>query len=68
MSAAVYHVPQALTPPRSYSEALDVLNLRRAGVDMPERVVLAALELTGDYTPQDRYRSAAFVPLFEVVR
>lgn len=56
-----------ITPPRTYAEALDVLNLRRAGIDMPERVVLTALELTGDYTPQSRYADN-FVPLFEVAR
>jgi hypothetical protein len=53
--------------PNTYAEALDVLNARRAGVDMPESVVLKALELTGDYTPQDRYR-APFVRLFEVAQ
>lgn len=55
-----------ISVPATYADALDVLNLRRAGVDMPEAVVLKALELTGDYTPQDRYRAPAFVRLFEV--
>lgn len=54
--------------PQNYADALDVLNARRAGLDMPERVVLKALEFTGDYTPQHRYRPAQFVPLFEVTR
>lgn len=52
--------------PNSYADALDVLNARRAGVDMPEAVVLKALELTGDYTPEDRYAERGFVRLFEV--
>lgn len=52
--------------PRSYADALDVLNARRNGADMPESVVMKALELTGDYVPQDRYTAREFVPLFEV--
>lgn len=42
--------------PRTYADALDVLNARRAGADMTEAVVMAALELTGDYIPESRYR------------
>jgi hypothetical protein len=52
-------------PPSTYADALDVLNARRAGLDMPEQVVLKALELTGDYVPQSRYQTE-FVHLFEV--
>jgi hypothetical protein len=51
--------------PNTYADALDVLNARRAGLDMPEQVVLKALELTGDYTPEDRYKTE-FVRLFDV--
>jgi hypothetical protein len=51
--------------PRTYADALDVLNARRAGMDMSEAVVLAALELTGDYVPQSRYQDK-FIRLFEV--
>lgn len=55
------------TPPRTYQEALDVLNARRAGADMPEKYVLTALELTGDYTPDNkRYRVPDFKRLFVV--
>lgn len=35
----------------SYHEAQNILDARRAGKDMPEAVVLKALELTGDYEP-----------------
>lgn len=35
----------------SYREAQNILDARRAGKDMPEAVVLKALELTGDYEP-----------------
>jgi hypothetical protein len=52
--------------PNTYADALDVLNARRAGLDMPEQVVLKALELTGDYVPEDRYTERGFVRLFEV--
>lgn len=52
--------------PITYEEALDVLNARRAGADMPEKYVLAALELTGDYEPVDKYRRAPFKRLFFV--
>jgi hypothetical protein len=51
--------------PNTYADALDVLNARRAGLDMPEQVVLKALELTGDYIPEDRYKTE-FVRLFDV--
>jgi len=34
----------------SYHEAQNILDARRAGKDMPESVVLQALEMTGDYT------------------
>jgi hypothetical protein len=51
--------------PNTYADALDVLNARRAGLDMPEQVVLKALELTGDYVPEDRYKTE-FVRLFDV--
>lgn len=34
----------------SYCEAQNILDARRAGKDMPESVVLQALEMTGDYT------------------
>jgi hypothetical protein len=51
--------------PNTYADALDVLNARRAGIDMPEQVVLKALELTGDYVPEDRYKTE-FVRLFDV--
>ena len=55
-------------PPSTYADALDLLNARRAGLDMPEGWVLKALELTGDYQPQSRYAAAPapFVHLFEV--
>lgn len=32
----------------SYHDAVNILDLRRAGADMPESVVMAALEATGD--------------------
>jgi hypothetical protein len=51
--------------PNTYADALDVLNARRAGLDMPEQVVLKALELTGDYVQEDRYKTE-FVRLFDV--
>jgi len=37
----------------SYHEAQNILDARRAGKDMPESMVLKALELTGDYQPDD---------------
>ena len=37
----------------SYHEAQIILDARRAGKDMPESVVLKALELTGDYKPDE---------------
>ena len=37
----------------SYHEAQNILDARRAGKDMPESVVLKALELTGDYQPAE---------------
>lgn len=37
--------------PYTYQDALDVLNARRAGADMPVDYVMRALELTGDYDP-----------------
>lgn len=54
--------------PSTYADALDVLNARRAGADMPESVVMRALELTGDYTPPVTYQGRPFVRLFEVAR
>ncbi len=37
----------------SYHEAQNILDARRAGKDMPEAVVLQALEMTGDYQPDE---------------
>ena len=37
----------------SYHEAQNILDARRAGKDMPESLVLKALELTGDYQPDE---------------
>lgn len=37
----------------SYHEAQNILDARRAGKDMPESVVLQALEMTGDYQPDE---------------
>ena len=37
----------------SYHEAQNILDARRAGREMPEAVVLKALELTGDYKPDE---------------
>ena len=37
----------------SYHEAQNILDARRAGKDIPEAVVLQALELTGDYQPDE---------------
>jgi len=58
-------LPTINQKPRTYEEALDVLNARRAGADMPEAWILKALELTGDYVPANKY-APAFVRLFEV--
>lgn len=33
----------------SYKDAQNLLDQRRAGADIPERQILKALELTGDY-------------------
>ena len=52
-------------PPRTYFEAMEVLNARRNGAEMPEWIVLKALELTGDYRPERRYQDRRFVPLFQ---
>jgi hypothetical protein len=60
---------QPMQSPSTYADALDLLNARRAGLDMPERWILRALELTGDYVPQSRYMpppAVPFVRLFEV--
>jgi hypothetical protein len=56
---------EQVTYPRSYMDAMDVLNARRAGVDMPEGYVLKALELTGDYVPEKKYQAKDFKPLFK---
>lgn len=37
----------------SYHEAQNILDARREGRDMPEALVLKALELTGDYLPDE---------------
>ena len=34
------------------AQAHNLLDERRAGADMPEHVVLKALEVTGDYVPE----------------
>ena len=36
----------------TYFDAQNILDMRRAGANMPENVVNRALELTGDITPQ----------------
>lgn len=36
----------------SYTDAQNILDQRKAGADMPENVVIRALELTGDIDPQ----------------
>lgn len=40
----------------TYQQANELLNLRRAGVDMPTYLVNMALELTGDREPVNRGR------------
>ena len=35
----------------SYVDAINILDMRRAGADMPQTVVDKALELTGDKDP-----------------
>lgn len=36
----------------SYADAINLLDRRRQGADMPDEVVQKALELTGDLTPE----------------
>lgn len=36
----------------SHQEAINILDMRRAGADMPQAVVDKALELTGDKEPE----------------
>jgi hypothetical protein len=55
--------------PKTYAEAMELLDARRKGWDMPESFVLTALELTGDYDndkPSNRYREPEFMRLFAV--
>jgi len=42
----------------SYHDAVNILDLRRAGADMPQAVVDKALELTGDKEPEFRVADA----------
>jgi hypothetical protein len=35
----------------TYTEAINILTERREGADMPQHVILQALELTGDLDP-----------------
>ena len=35
----------------TYSDAINILDMRRAGADMPQSIVDKALELTGDLEP-----------------
>lgn len=54
------------TEPRTYAEALAVLNARRNGANVPEGYILAALELTGDYTRTSPTEVLEFATLREV--
>jgi len=42
----------------SYHDAVNILDMRRAGADMPQAVVDKALELTGDKEPEFRVADA----------
>ncbi len=43
-------------PVMTYAQAMQLLNERRRGKDMDEQEVLKALELTGDYDPDEEYK------------
>jgi hypothetical protein len=56
------------TRPVTYLDAMELLDARRNGQEMPESFVLSALELTGDYEsnkPSNRYREPQFMRWFE---
>ena len=36
----------------SYADAINLLDMRRAGVEMPQHIVDKALEMTGDKEPE----------------
>lgn len=55
-------------PPNTYHEAMELLDLRRKGAEVPEAHVLIALELTGDYVPPSRYTAPQFRQLFGPAR
>ena len=45
----------------NYMQANEILDARRAGVDMPEDVVTMALEMTGDYVQEFELSSIALM-------
>ena len=45
----------------NYMQANEILDARRAGVDMPEDVVTMALEMTGDYAQEFEFSSIALM-------
>lgn len=51
-------------PTMTYAQAMRLLNRRRSGADINEQQVLKALELTGDYDPDQPPMD--FAPLFVV--